>query len=167
MLVLATGGTLDKVYHPIRGALEFSRSSVADILAAGRCRVPLRVRELMQKDSLDMTDADRAAVVAACRKAGEKRIVITHGTDTKELTARALGLAAQAEARRNLAGKTIVLTGAMVPHAVNGSDAAFNLGTAVAFAQALPPGVFVAMNGRVFAWDQVVKNRKRGWFEER
>ncbi len=167
LTLISTGGTFDKIYDPLTGALVFGQTHAPEILATGRCRVPVRVQTPMLKDSLEMTDADRAAIVAACTKAKGKHIVITHGTDTMVETARALAHAAQTEKKRDLAGKTLVLTGAMVPHAVTGSDAAFNLGTAVAFAQALPPGVFVAMNGRVFAWDAVVKNRKRGWFEEK
>ncbi len=157
--LIATGGTFDKMYDPLTGALVFGQTRGGEILATGRCRLPVRVQTLMLKDSLEMTDADRRHLLAACDKAAETRIVITHGTDTMTLSAACLA------ASKALALKTIVLTGAMVPHAVCGSDAAFNLGVALAFAQSLPPGVHVAMNGQVFAWDRVVKNRKKGWFE--
>jgi L-asparaginase len=110
------------------------------------------------KDSLEMTDGDRQAVVAACRGCPEERIVITHGTDTMVETARTLLAAAT--------GKTIVLTGAMVPYAFGSSDGLFNLGSALSFAQVLPPGVYLAMNGRFFAGDRVRKNREIGIFEE-
>src|SRR5262249_7508969 len=113
---------------------------------------------LMMIDSLEMTDADRARIVARCRDADEPRIVVTHGTDTMVETARALGAAA-------LAGKTVVLTGAMVPYAFGSSDGLFNLGSALSFVQALPPGVYIAMNGRWFTWDRVRKNRETGVFE--
>ena len=165
LFILATGGTFDKNYDPLTGALVFGKTCAPALLAAGRCTGLARVQTLMLKDSLEMTDADRRKIGVACGKAKEKRIVILHGTDTMVETARVLATSAGA----SLAGKTIVLTGAMVPHALcgsaEGSDAPFNLGAAVAFAQALAPGVHVAMNGRVFAWDKVVKNKKRGRFE--
>jgi L-asparaginase len=128
------------------------------MLRLARCRVETHVQTLMMIDSLDMTDADRAAIVESCQNTAEQRIVITHGTDTMAETARALLAAAT--------GKTVVLTGAMVPYAFGSSDGLFNLGSALSFAQVLPPGVYVAMNGRVFAGDRVRKNRQGGVFEE-
>jgi L-asparaginase len=113
----------------------------------------------MLVDSLDMTDADRDRILSACRGAPEERIVITHGTDTMEHTARTVGAARLA--------KTIVLTGAMVPYTFGSSDGLFNLGSALAFAQSLSAGTYVAMNGRCFRWDNVRKNRSSGVFEER
>jgi L-asparaginase len=112
----------------------------------------------MMIDSLDMDDEGRDAIVARCRAAGERAIVVTHGTDTMVETARALAAA-------GLGGKTIVLTGAMVPYAFGSSDGLFNLGSALSFVQVLPPGVYVAMNGRHFEWNQVRKNRETGVFE--
>jgi L-asparaginase len=109
-------------------------------------------------DSLDMDDEGRAAIVARCRTAPERAIVVTHGTDTMVDTARAL-------AESDLSGKTIVLTGAMVPYAFGSSDGLFNLGSALSFVQVLPQGVYVAMNGRHFPWDGVRKNRDTGVFE--
>jgi L-asparaginase len=111
----------------------------------------------MMIDSLQMTDIDRRVILERCAGAPEERIVITHGTDTMEATARVLG--------EKLSGKTVVLTGAMVPYTFGSSDGMFNLGTALAFVQTLTPGVYVAMNGRCFSWNQVRKNRQEGVFE--
>lgn len=159
VLLVVTGGTFDKEYDELTGALSFRRTHVREMLALGRCRVPVRVRELMMKDSLFMTPADRRRVLAACRRAPERRIVITHGTDTMAETAAALG--------RALSSKTVVLTGAMRPYRFGSSDGLFNLGSALSFAQALPPGVYIAMNGRVLSWDDARKDRSRGVFERR
>ena len=152
-----TGGTFDKAYDEISGRLDFQDTHVHEMLRLGRCRLELAVRTVMMVDSLDMTDADRRLIVESCRSAAEERIVITHGTDTMPETARALGEAALP--------KTIVLTGAMVPYAFGSSDGLFNLGSALSFVQALPHGVYIAMNGRRFAWDNVTKNRQLGSFE--
>jgi L-asparaginase len=157
--VFITGGTFDKSYDEIEGRLDFKDTHIQEMLRLGRCWVPVEVRTLMMIDSLEMTDADRELILQNCRSAGEERIVITHGTDTMTDTARVLG-----EARLP---KTIVLTGAMVPYAFGSSDGLFNLGSALSFVQALPRGVYVAMNGRCFAWDDVVKNRELGVFESR
>jgi L-asparaginase len=154
-----TGGTFDKTYDEISGRLDFRDTHVHEMLRLGRCRLDVAVRTLMMVDSLEMTDADRQVVLQNCRSAAEERIVITHGTDTMVDTARVLG-----EARL---AKTIVLTGAMVPYAFGSSDGLFNLGSALSFVQALPQGVYVAMNGRCFAWDDVAKNRELGIFEPR
>jgi L-asparaginase len=155
--VFITGGTFDKAYDEISGQLRFADTHIHEMLRLGRSRLDLAVRTLMMVDSLDMTDADRQLILSNCRSAEEERIVITHGTDTMAETARVLGEAAMA--------KTIVLTGAMVPYAFGSSDGLFNLGSALSFAQALPHGVYVAMNGRCFAWDNVTKNRALGIFE--
>jgi L-asparaginase len=157
--VFITGGTFDKAYDEIAGRLYFKDSHLPEMLKLGRCNLPVEVRTLMMIDSLDMTDADRSLIVEQCRTAPEHRIVITHGTDTMADTARTLGAA-------GLDGKTIVLTGAMVPYEFGSSDGLFNLGSALAFAQTLPPGVYVAMNGRFFHSDRVSKNRQTGIFEE-
>jgi len=157
--VFITGGTFDKSYDEIGGRLHFKDTHIQEMLRLGRCRVPVEVRTLMMIDSLEMTDADRELILQNCRSAVEERIVITHGTDTMTETARVLG-----EARLP---KTIVLTGAMVPYAFGSSDGLFNLGSALSFVQALARGVYVAMNGRCFAWDDVVKNRELGVFESR
>ena len=156
--VFVTGGTFDKHYDEITGRLVFTDSHLPEMLRLGRCRVPVSVRTLMMIDSLDMTDADRALIVEHCRQCDEPRVVITHGTDTMVETARAL---AAAHLR-----KVVVLTGAMIPFAFGSSDGLFNLGSALSFAQVLPPGVYIAMNGRCFTWDGVRKNRSTGVFEE-
>jgi L-asparaginase len=156
--ILVTGGTFDKDYDEIEGKLHFGGTRVPEMLSLGRCAVPVEVETLMLKDSLDLTDTDRERIVQACQRSPAERIVITHGTDTMEKTARAIGTAALP--------KTIVLTGAMVPYTFGSSDGLFNLGSALAFAQSLPPGTYVAMNGRYFPWNNVRKNRELGFFEE-
>ena len=153
-----TGGTFDKEYDEINGKLFFKDSHVTEMLRLGRCLLATDVRTLMMIDSLEMTDDDRSLILQNCRSCGEKQIVITHGTDTMEKTARVLG-----EAQL---GKTIVLTGAMVPYKFGSSDGLFNLGSALAFAQTLAPNVYVAMNGRFFTWDNVHKDRLTGEFRE-
>jgi len=157
--VFVTGGTFDKEYNEIDGTLRFKSTHLNELLELGRCLVPVSVRTLMMIDSLDMTDADRQVIVNNCRSCPEDKIIITHGTDTMVETAQVLG-------REAFPTKTIVLTGAMVPFTFGSSDGLFNLGSAVAFVQALSPGVFVAMNGRFFNWDNVRKNKKLGLFEE-
>ena len=157
--IFITGGTFDKTYDEISGKLLFKDTHLHQMLELGRCRLELEVRTLMMLDSLEMTEADRQLVLQNCRAAAEERIVVTHGTDTMTDTARVLGEASLP--------KTIVLTGAMVPYAFGSSDGLFNLGSALSFVQALPHGVYVAMNGRCFTWDDVVKNRSLGIFEPR
>src|SRR4051794_31032529 len=156
--VFVTGGTFDKEYNELTGALFFKDTHLHEMLRLGRSRVEVAVSTLMMIDSLDMTAADRVRIVDECRRTPAARIVITHGTDTMVETAAALAAAAAG-------GKTIVLTGAMVPYAFGSSDGLFNLGSALSFVQALPPGVYVAMNGRHFPWDGVRKNRETGFFE--
>jgi L-asparaginase len=156
--ILITGGTFDKQYDEIRAQLHFRESQLPEMLKLGRCRVAVNVRTIMMIDSLDMTDADRDAVVQNCLQCAEGRIVITHGTDTMVATATVLASRVQ--------GKTIVLTGAMIPYAFGSSDGMFNLGSAISFVQVLPPGVYLAMNGRYFEWNRVRKNRETGVFEE-
>jgi L-asparaginase len=156
--ILVTGGTFDKEYDEVRGRLFFKDTHVQEMLDKGRSRVPVSIRTLMMIDSLEMTDADRALVVEQCRQSEVDRIVVTHGTDTMVETGRAIAAA-------GLAGKTVVLTGAMIPYAFGSSDGLFNLGSALSFAQVLPPGVYVAMNGQYFPWDEVRKNRDTATFE--
>ena len=156
--IVVTGGTFDKEYDELRGRLYFQDTHVPEMLAKGRSLVPVAVETLLMIDSLDMTDAERARVVERCQSCDEARVVVTHGTDTMVETARALAAA-------SLHDKTIVLTGAMIPYAFGSSDGLFNLGSAVSFAQVLPPGVYVAMNGQYFPWDAVRKNRDAGVFE--
>ncbi|MFA6318637.1 MAG: asparaginase domain-containing protein [Elusimicrobiota bacterium] len=156
--IFVTGGTFDKEYDELTGKLFFRRTHLPEMLRLGRCRVPSRVAALMMIDSLNMKRKDRLAVLRACAKARESRIVVTHGTDTMVETAAVLGPRVQ--------GKTVVLTGAMVPYKFGSSDGMFNLGSAVSFAQVLPPGVYIAMNGKCFTWNNVRKNRAKGEFEE-
>jgi L-asparaginase len=156
--ILITGGTFDKKYDEIAGKLYFKKTHVPEMLKLGRCRLNIQARTVMMIDSLDMTEADRQLILEHCKNAPENKIVITHGTDTMAETAKVLG--------ENIKDKTIVLTGAMIPYAFGSSDGLFNLGSALSFAQALPPGVYIAMNGKYFTWDNVRKNRERGEFEE-
>ena len=155
--ILVTGGTFDKEYNEVAGTLFFHDTHVPEMLRLGRCLLDVDTRTLMMIDSLEMTGDDRRIILEHCRAARESRIVITHGTDTMVETAAHLG--------REIHDKTIVLTGAMVPYKFGSSDGLFNLGSALAFVQTLPPGVYVAMNGRVFTWDKVRKNQSQGVFE--
>jgi L-asparaginase len=158
--LFVTGGTFDKEYNELNGALYFRHTHVQEMLHRGRSHVRVKVETLMMIDSLEMTAADRAIIVDACVRAEEPQILITHGTDTMVDTARALASAIPKDK-----GKTIVMTGAMVPYAFGSSDGLFNLGSALSFVQVLPPGVYIAMNGRCFDWDHVRKNRDEGTFE--
>ncbi len=155
--IFVTGGTFDKTYDEISGKLAFDQTHLPEMLRLGRSRVETTVETLMMIDSLDMTDAARAWIVASCQRCPESRIVITHGTDTMVETARAVA--------QSVRDKTVVLTGAMVPYAFGSSDGLFNLGSALSFAGVLPPGVYIAMNGEHFPWDQVRKNKEAGVFE--
>jgi L-asparaginase len=156
--IFVTGGTFDKEYNELNGQLFFKDTHIQEILKLGRCKLDLSIRTLMLVDSLEMTDTDRNIIVESCKRAEEDRIVITHGTDTMTLTAKTLA--------ENITDKTIVITGAMIPYKFGSSDGLFNLGSALAFAQTLPKGIYVAMNGRYFNWDNVKKNRQTGFFEE-
>lgn len=156
--ILVTGGTFDKEYNMIKGTLDFEETHVPEMLKLGRCTVPTEVRTIMMVDSLDMTSSDRDIILHNCSTVPENKILITHGTDTMAETAKYL-----AEASLD---KTIVLTGAMIPYKFGSSDGFFNLGAALAFLQVLPQGVYVAMNGRYFNWDNVRKNKSTGFFEE-
>ena len=156
--VFVTGGTFDKEYNEITGQLYFKDTHLPEMLVLGRSRLDVRMETLLMIDSLDMTDADRERIAQRCISTEEDRILITHGTDTMALTA--------AKLASKVFGKTVVLTGAMVPYKFGSSDGLFNLGSALAFVQALPHGVYVAMNGRYFHWDNVRKNRQTGEFEE-
>jgi L-asparaginase len=155
--ILVTGGTFDKEYDEISGSLYFQDTHLPEMLKLGRCRLDTEIEVVRMVDSLEMTAADRAEILDRCRKAPESRLVVTHGTDTMVDTARVLA--------RGISGKTVVLTGAMIPWAFGSSDGLFNLGSALSFAQALPAGIYIAMNGRCFAWDKVRKNRRLGVFE--
>ncbi|MBC7687116.1 MAG: asparaginase [Aquabacterium sp.] len=153
-----TGGTFDKEYNELNGQLYFKDTHLHDLLEMGRNKVAVEIRTLMMIDSLEMTAEDRSLIMHQCRHCEEDRIVITHGTDTMEETAKML--------EKEIKNKTIILTGAMIPIKFGSSDGLFNLGSALAFAQALPPGIYVAMNGRYFNGNNVRKNKLTGIFEE-
>lgn len=156
--IFVTGGTFDKEYNELTGELFFQDSHINEMLLLGRCKLDLKIRTLMLEDSLSMTDADRKIILENCISADEDKIIITHGTDMMVATAKVLG--------EVITDKTIVLTGAMIPYKFGSSDGLFNLGSALAFVQSLPPGVYVSMNGKYFEWNKVQKNRKTGIFEE-
>lgn len=156
--IFITGGTFDKEYNELTGQLFFKETHLPDMLELGRSRVDTELETLMLVDSLDMGEKDRNLILDKCQKSSEDRILITHGTDTMTDTAQLLG--------KHLAHKTVVLTGAMIPYKFGSSDGLFNLGSALAFVQALPAGVYIAMNGRYFTWDNVRKNNDYGLFEE-
>jgi L-asparaginase len=154
--ILATGGTFDKHYDEIAGKLTFADSHLPDVIARARITLPVQLEIVAMLDSLEMQDADRQNVLSACQRASETSIVIIHGTDTMRETAHVLGNVALA--------KTIILTGAMIPYEIANSDALFNFGFASGIAQTLPHGVYIAMNGQIFNWDNVKKNRSAGVF---
>ena len=156
--IFITGGTFDKEYNELNGQLYFKDTHLNDLLEMGRSKVPVQIRTLMMIDSLEMTDHDRDLIAHQCEQCEESRIVITHGTDTMSETARVVA--------GKVKNKTIVLTGAMIPIKFGSSDGLFNLGSALAFAQTLNPGIDIAMNGRYFTWDNVRKNTQTGMFEE-
>ena len=156
--IFVTGGTFDKEYNELNGQLFFKDTHIQEILKLGRSRVDTTIRTLMLVDSLEMTDTDRNIIVESCKGAEENKIVITHGTDTLTTTAKILA--------ENIKDKTIVITGAMIPYKFGSSDGLFNLGSALAFAQTLPNGIYIAMNGKCFPWDNCKKNRQTGFFEE-
>lgn len=157
--IFVTGGTFDKEYNFITGDLFFKDTHLPEMFVRGRSTLDIDVKTLMMVDSLEMTETDREIILHTCRRNTSSKILITHGTDTMVETAKFL-------ADADVQGKTIVLTGAMVPYAFGtSSDGFFNLGSALAFVQMLEPGVYVAMNGRYYNWDQVRKNRKTGFFE--
>ncbi|MES2331268.1 MAG: asparaginase domain-containing protein [Bacteroidota bacterium] len=156
--IFITGGTFDKEYDLLTGNLFFKDTHMEELLTKGRNQVAVEIKTLMMKDSLDMTQEDRDLIIKNCIDCKEERIVITHGTDTMTITAAALA--------QHITNKTIVLTGAMIPIKFGSSDGLFNLGSALAFAQSLPAGIYVAMNGKYFPHDKVRKNRTTGIFEE-
>ncbi|MEP7278507.1 MAG: asparaginase domain-containing protein [Bacteroidota bacterium] len=155
--ILVTGGTFDKEYNEINGELYFKDTHLAELLRLGRCRVPVSVTRLMLKDSLEMTEPDRELIVAACVQSDSRQVIVSHGTDTMTVTAGKIAA--------RVKDKTVVLTGAMIPIAFGSSDGLFNLGCAISYVQALPPGVYIAMNGFYFPWNNVRKNKEKGFFE--
>lgn len=155
--IFITGGTFDKEYNELNGTLFFKDTHLPEMLQLGRCSVDVDMRTLMMVDSLELTDLDRELIAEHCAKCEDDQIIITHGTDTMAETASMV-------ATYNIE-KTIVLTGAMVPYKFGSSDGLFNLGSAIAFVQTLPHGVYVAMNGKYFLANKVRKNKQAGEFE--
>ena len=156
--IIVTGGTFDKEYNPLNGQLFFKGTHVSEMLRLGRSRLPVHIKTLMMIDSLSMTNADRKKILKECQTSPEDKILITHGTDTMTETAKLLG--------HFIKDKTIILTGAMVPYAFGSSDGLYNLGSALAFLQTMPVGVYISMNGKSYHWNNVRKNKEFGLFEE-
>ena len=156
--IFITGGTFDKEYNELTGQLYFKDSHLPEMLELGRNLVTVETRTLMMVDSLEMTGDDRNLIAEHCIKSPEDKIIITHGTDTMSETAALLA--------SRISNKTIVLTGAMIPYKFGSSDGLFNLGSALAFVQTLPKGVYVVMNGKYFTAGNVKKNKETGEFEE-
>ncbi len=156
--IIITGGTFDKEYNELTGELFFNKTHVPEMLKLGRSRLELRIVALMMRDSLHMTDLDIKIICDLCQNSEEDKILITHGTDKMVITAKVLG--------QFIKNKTIILTGAIIPYAFGSSDGMFNLGSALAFVQTLPSGVYITMNGKCFQYDNVRKNKENGNFEE-
>lgn len=157
--IFITGGTFDKDYNFITGELYFKDTHLHDMLERGRCSIPTDIKTLMMIDSLEMTEAERKIIAYNCRQTPYQDIIVTHGTDTMAETGQFL-------ADQDLPGKTIVLTGAMIPYAFgSSSDGFFNLGAAMAFVQTLKEGVYICMNGRFFNVNEVEKNQSTGYFQ--
>jgi len=159
--IIITGGTLDKDYNTLTGELYFPKTHLPQLLSQANLTLPIQTQVVLQKDSLEMNDADRQSIAQACEDTKEQKIIITHGTDTMQLTAQTLNN------HSALKHKTIILTGAMRPFKLGESDAAFNIGSAIMAVQLAQPGVYIAMNGQLFPAGQVQKNRQQGIFEKR
>ena len=157
IVILVTGGTFVKEYNEITGKLFFNDSHIKEMLDLGRCKLEVNIRKLMLKDSLDMEEIDRKLILDACLQTSVNKLVITHGTDTMAETASLLS--------ENIKNKTIVFTGAMIPYKFGASDGLFNLGSALTAVQTLTNGIYITINGNIFKWDQVRKNRNKGIFE--
>ncbi len=155
--ILCTGGTFDKKYNELNGELFFKDTHLHEMLHLGRSKLDIKVEPLMMIDSLQMQNKERDQIIEACRATENSKIVITHGTDTMAETA--------AWIAKESIDKTIVLTGAMIPYQFGSSDGLFNLGSSLAFVQTLASGVYISMNGKIFNWDNVKKNKDIGEFE--
>ncbi len=155
--ILTTGGTIEKQYDPLTGLMDFNGEHIATLIIKARIGVDYIVKPILMKDSLELSDSDRNFIVGHCNSSGE-RVVITHGTDTIVETANAIAL------KQENKQQVVVLTGAMVPASMKGSDAFFNLGCALASVQVLPPGIYIAMSGQIFPWDNVRKDVVKGCF---
>ncbi len=157
--LLLTGGTIDKEYNELTGELGFVETHINDMLKQARCQVDLSIQQVMLMDSLQMQGEHRQQILAACQTSQEKQIIITHGTDSMVDTAEVLG--------KYISDKVIVLLGAMIPYIFKNSDALFNLGSAISAVQCLENGIYIAMNGKIFSWRDVQKNRELGVFEKK
>ena len=156
--ILITGGTFDKSYNHIKGDLFFEKTHLPEMLKRSKCRLNVNIKTLMMIDSLEMTENDIEKIIDECIKSASKRIVITHGTDTMVHTASKIA--------SKINDKTIVLTGAMIPYAFgSSSDGFFNLGSALSFVQTLKKGVYIAMNGQYFDYNNVIKDKEKGYFK--
>jgi L-asparaginase len=155
--IFVTGGTFDKEYNELNGELYFKKTHLHEMLALGRSQLKVDIETIMMKDSLEMSNDDRNTIVQQCLESDESKILITHGTDTMVETATLLA--------KKITTKTIVLTGAMIPYKFGSSDGLFNLGSSLSFLQILPHGIYIAMNGNIFNWDNVKKNKKLGLFQ--
>ena len=153
--IFTVGGTIDKIYFDARSTYEVGPPNISEILSQLSLNLEFTVTSLMQKDSLDMTDEDRALILQHVKQAKEDRIVITHGTDTMVATANKLG---------SIKNKTVVLTGALAPALFKDSDAMFNIGSAITAVQILPQGIYIAMNGQLFDHDKVRKDVAKNRF---
>lgn len=158
--LLITGGTIDKDYHLIKGELCFNQSHLPELLEQANSTLKIASNVILMKDSLEMTDLDRQTILQACHQTKQNQIVITHGTDTMVQTALLL------QQDQQLKDKTIVLTGAMRPYKLGGSDASFNIGAALSAVQLALPGVYISMNGHLFEANQVEKNLTLGQFQK-
>ena len=156
--IFITGGTFDKEYNELTGELYFNYTHMHELLKLGRCKVNVDIETIMMVDSLDMTETQRTIIVQKCMDEPLKTIIITHGTDTMVKTAYALA--------ENINDKTIILTGAMIPFKFGSSDGLFNMGSALAYVQSINKGVYIAMNGQIFNYENVKKNTELGVFEE-
>ena len=155
--IFVTGGTFDKEYNKLNGELYFKKTHLHEMLVLGRSQLKVDIETIMMKDSLEMSNDDRNTIVQQCLESDESKILITHGTDTMVETATLLA--------EKITSKTIVLTGAMIPYKFGSSDGLFNLGSALSFLQILPHGIYIAMNGNIFNWDNVKKNKELGLFQ--
>jgi L-asparaginase len=155
--IFVTGGTFDKEYNELNGELYFKNTHLHEMLELGRSQLKVDIETLMMKDSLEISDDNRNLILHKCFESNEDRILITHGTDTMVKTAKLLA--------SKINNKTIILTGAMIPYKFGSSDGLFNLGSALSFLQSLPVGIYIAMNGNIFNWDNVEKNKRLGLFQ--
>ena len=155
--IFVTGGTFDKEYNELNGELYFKNTHLHEMLELGRSQLNVEIETIMMKDSLEISKNNRNTIVQKCLDSDEKQILITHGTDTMVETAKFLA--------EKITTKTIILTGAMIPYKFGSSDGLFNLGSALSFLQSLPKGIYIAMNGNIFNWNNVKKNKKLGLFQ--